>query len=143
MKKILLFSFLVALLVVMTACGPKQVYTTPEGPITADKTAAGVEVETPEGQVTYTQGKTSDWCPEGASWDFAGVQGEKANWKIKGIVDYKGGKFCHVTYDVDGGEVEGAMPMSMEYYYSEGQKEIYMVVKDETGKVINEQHITG
>lgn len=142
MKKLFLGFILLTLLFVLTACGPKA-YPSPEGPVKVDQTAGGAEIETEEGKVTYKEGKTSDWCPEGASWDFAGAQGESANWRIEGIVDYKGGKFCHVTYAVDGGEVEGAMPMRMEYYFSEDEKDIYMVVKDETGKVVNEQHISG
>ncbi|MCK4670800.1 MAG: hypothetical protein KAT43_06365 [Nanoarchaeota archaeon] len=131
MKKIILVSFLLSLLVIMTACGPKAVIT-----------PGDIEIETPDGKVTVKPGKYSSWCQEGATWDYAGAQGEAANWKIVGIEDYKGGKFCHVVYEVKGGAVEGAMPMMVEYYFSEDQKDIYMIFKDETGKVVNEQHIT-
>ncbi len=123
MKKIILVFFLLSLLVLMTACGTKTVVT-------------------PDGTVKVTPGGSTSWCQEGTIWDYAGAQGESANWKIVGVEDYKDGRFCHVVYEVKGGAVEGARPMMVEYYFNEGQKDIYMIFKDETGKVLNEQHVT-
>lgn len=85
-------------------------------------------------------GAGTEWCKAGTSWSWSGVsEGVDVNWKIEGLTAYKGKTMCYVTYGATGEGEE----MNMEYYFSEDEKEIYMIIKDAAGNVMSEQHITG
>ncbi len=84
---------------------------------------------------------TEDWCKAGSSWSWSGAEGS-ASWIIKGLETYKGDIYCHVTAQSSGtGE-----DYIIEYYYKEVDGEmtdIWMIMKDKSGKVISESHVTG
>ncbi len=80
-----------------------------------------------------------EWCKAGTSWSWSGVtEGVDVNWKMEGLTTYKGKTMCHITYEATGEGEE----MNMEYYSSEDEKEMYIIIKDAAGNVISEQHIT-
>jgi len=92
-------------------------------------------IETPSGNVKISQGSGSgpDWCKTGTQITSTGPQGE-GSFVIKGITTYQGKEVCEseLTYN------EGTMTQ----YFNSGGTFTATVVKDKTGKVIQEFNYT-
>jgi hypothetical protein len=90
--------------------------------------------KTPSGDVKVSEGSGGpDWCKAGTSMT-QGQQGQ-FSFVIKGLTTYKGQEVCEAdaTYD------QGGQPASVKYYFSKDNKYMHMIMKDASGKVINEQ----
>ena len=93
-------------------------------------------VSTPNGDVKVSQGSGlgPDWCKAGASMTNAGPQGSSYSFVIKGITTYQGKEVCEAGATFD----QGGQSMNVVYYYSQDNKYMYMIMKDASGKIINE-----
>jgi hypothetical protein len=93
-------------------------------------------INTPNGDVKVSQGVVGpDWCKAGTSMT-QGQQGQ-FSFVIKGLTTYKGQEVCEAdaTYD------QGGQSASVKYYFSKDNKYMHMIMKDASGKIINEQDI--
>lgn len=86
----------------------------------------------------------TDWCKAGMRWNYAGATtdgAQGASWVIKGIEQFKGGSYCHVTLDT----VQNAEQTTIEYYYKETNGEMvdmWMILKDSKGTISEIHSIT-
>ena len=136
---------LVLLLVPLFILGAGCQQTAPE---TCGNESCGAGTGTTDGTLTTggagTSG-TAEWCKPGAYWSWSGATdggtGE-AKWVIKGLEQYKGASYCHATLETTTAEAQQVI----EYYFREENDEtadIWMVIKDKTGKVVMEMHTSG
>lgn len=91
-------------------------------------------VKTPSGDVKVSQGTGAgpDWCKAGTS--VTSNQQGQYSFVIKGLTTYKGQEVCEATATFDSAGQSG----SMIYYFSKDNKYMHMIMKDASGKIINE-----
>lgn len=107
---------------------------TPIGPYSADKSSPQTQPGTPPSTGTSTPPASGGWCMTGWFMPLSGAlvgleQGAEARATVKGIVDFKGGKFCAAEYIQ---ERDGQKTVYT-YYFSEDWSNIWLV-KDVGGK---------
>lgn len=88
---------------------------------------------------------STEWCKPGTQWAWTGTTDSgqaSASWIMKGLVPFKGDTYCHVTVTSTSTEEDYVI----EYYFKETNGEttdVWMIMKDKTGTVLNEVHVTG
>lgn len=93
-------------------------------------------INTSNGDMKVSQGVVGpDWCKAGTSM-AQGQQGQ-FSFVIKGLTTYKGQEVCEADAVYD----QGGQSTSATYYFSKDNKYMHMIMKDASGKVINEQDI--
>lgn len=93
-------------------------------------------ISSPNGDVKVSQGDSGpDWCKAGTSMT-QGQQGQ-FSFVIKGLTTYKGQEVCEADAEYD----QGGQATSVKYYFSKDNKYMHMIMKDASGKIINEQDI--
>lgn len=92
------------------------------------------QVISPTGEkVTINNGGSGpSWCKAGTQITASGT-GAQGEYTIKGITTYKGQEVCEAEIKTGQGSVS--------YYYSQDEQFAVMVMKDTSGKVINEVNI--
>jgi len=137
MNKFLIF-FVLALAALFFVGGCGQ--TTGTG---GNETASGTGTAGIGGTGTGT-GAATDWCKAGSAWDWSGAtssgQGQ-VKMVIRGLEQYKGSTYCHATIETTAGQEQG----TIEYYFVQENNNVtdmWMVIKDSTGKVLGETHTT-
>lgn len=87
-------------------------------------------VTTPAGKVTVDQGTTGpNWCKAGTKVTSTGPQGQ-GSFEIKGMTTYNGTEVCEAVIESDQG--------STSYYFNEKYSYAVLVMKDKSGKIIQE-----
>lgn len=89
---------------------------------------------------------STEWCKPGTQWAWTGTTDSgqaSASWIMKGLEQFKGDTYCHVTLSsVEKEEGETVV----EYYFKQTDgktTDVWMIIKDSTGKTLNEMHVTG
>ena len=98
-------------------------------------------ISTTGGDVKVSQGSGGpDWCKVGTSiTSNQQGQGEgQYSFIIKGLTIYKGQEVCEADATFQGGQSQGGQSGSMIYYFSKDSKYSHIIMKDGTGKIINE-----
>src|SRR3989344_1263151 len=140
-KTILILIFAIAAIVLVSGCVQQD--TDKDSTTCAPKGAAGktftTTTSTDNGDVTttVTTGTETGFCSAGASMTSTSVQGG-TSMIVKGLTTFKGKQMCYATV-----EVSGAQNITFEYYFTEGQKDAWIVMKDSSGNIISETHSTG
>ncbi len=145
-KIAILFSVLL-IAVVLSGCA-----TSPQGGTSAEgatgqqtsvtTTYAGEGGETQTATTTYTEGTgTVEWCKEGMSVATDGAEAQ-GSFVITGFETYKGEEYCHAVIESSGaGET-----YTMDYYFKQENEEVvdaWMIMKDGSGNIMSETHVTG
>lgn len=87
-------------------------------------------IKTPEGGIKVSQGGSGqDWCKAGTQITSSGPQGQ-GSFTIKGITKYRDKEVCEAEWTADQGTTT--------QYFTEDGSYTAMIMKDKSGKVINE-----
>lgn len=79
-------------------------------------------------------GASADWCPEGASQQFANPEtGERVSMDYQGIVERDGREVCHARWETNEGEVR-----AMDMYFTEDREYNVIILYDGDGNVVEE-----
>jgi hypothetical protein len=80
---------------------------------------------------------TADWCVAGTDWGFGATLGTGLSFKITGIVDFKGKRYCLAGYK---GAYAG-QEIDWKYYFNEAGTDVWWV-NNVAGQQM-EQHVVG
>jgi len=96
-------------------------------------------IQSPGGDIKVVEGSGPDWCKTGSSMTSEQTTQGQYSYVIKGITTYKGQEVCEAEATVSAAGQQG---YSMTYYFSKDTKFAHIIMKDASGKVINDMDVT-